>query len=216
VRNSSVQFQLEMLRTGDSETEIVLGNKQLLGIFFVVAILLGIAFYGGYMVGKAAPAKPVQAASTATGAPVAGQTRTLPGDTATPPDVTPSDATEPDHNAALEPPPLGTPKAKRTPAVTEPYASSALPEAAVSKKGPGFAPEPGQQFLQVAAVGRDQALGVADVLHAKGFRAHAVPKPGDPKIYRVLIGPIRDPGDLSATRDALRTIGFREVIVQKY
>jgi cell division septation protein DedD len=75
---------------------------------------------------------------------------------------------------------------------------------------------PGQQFLQVAAVARDQALGVADVLHAKGFRAHAVPKPGDPKLYRVLIGPLRDAGDLSTTRDALRTIGFREVIVQKY
>ncbi len=41
-----------MLRSSEEETEILLGNKQLLGIFFVVAILLGIAFTGGYMVGR--------------------------------------------------------------------------------------------------------------------------------------------------------------------
>lgn len=41
-----------MLRTSDSETEILLGNKQLIGIFFVLAVLVGVAFYGGYMVGR--------------------------------------------------------------------------------------------------------------------------------------------------------------------
>ncbi len=46
-----------MLRTSETESEILLGNKQLLGIFFVVAILLGVAFYGGYMVGKATPSR---------------------------------------------------------------------------------------------------------------------------------------------------------------
>jgi cell division septation protein DedD len=204
-----------MLRTGDDETEIVLGNKQLLGIFFVVAILLGVAFYGGYMVGKAAPKKPFQTAPTATSAPLAGETRTLPGDaTATASDTNPTDATEPEPGTVAEPP-LGTPKSKKA-AQSRPESAPPLLEPPATKTGTNFAPQPGQQFLQVAAVGRDQALGVADVLHAKGFRAHAVPKPGDPKTYRVLIGPLRDAGDLSTTRDALRTIGFREVIVQKY
>ena len=136
---------------------------------------------------------------------------TVPGDTAT---GTPTDATEPDTSASAEPP-LGTPKSKKA----VPANQTSNPEAAepAATKSPGsFNPQPGQQFLQVVAVGRDQALGVADVLHAKGFRAHAVPKPGDPRIYRVLIGPLRDAGDLSTTRDALRSIGFREVIVQKY
>ncbi len=41
-----------MLRTSDRETEILLSNTQILGIFFVLAILLGIAFTGGYMVGR--------------------------------------------------------------------------------------------------------------------------------------------------------------------
>lgn len=206
-----------MLRNGDSETEIVLGNKQLLGIFFVVAVLLGVAFYGGYMVGKAAPGKSVQAASTGTAtspsAPTTGETKTIPGETSSGADVNPTDATEPPPPE----PPLGTPKAaKRKEQPASDTIATAPVEPTPAKMSANFTPEPGQQFLQVAAVGRDQALGVADVLHAKGFRAHAVPKPGDPRVYRVLIGPLRDAGDLSTTRDALRTIGFREVIVQKY
>jgi cell division septation protein DedD len=65
-------------------------------------------------------------------------------------------------------------------------------------------------------VSRSEADAVADVLTKKGFQAHSVPKPGSANIYRVLIGPVRDAGDLSSTRDALRKTGFREVIVQRY
>ncbi len=209
-----------MLRTEDSETEILLGNKQLLGIFFVVAILLGVAFYGGYMVGKAAPAKKAATATStqetassqaapATGTSTGGETHTIAGDTST----NPTDATEPDTTTAE--PPLGAPKHKKPQPAPEAATSTSVEPRPLRPSG-SFAPEPGEQFLQVAAVGRDEALGVADVLHAKGFQAHAVPKPGNPKIYRVLIGPVRDAGDLSTTRDALRKTGFREVIVQKY
>ena len=209
-----------MLRNGDDETEILLGNKQLLGIFFVVAILLGVAFYGGYMVGKTMPGrKPAatasgqeaagpQSASTGSG----GETHTLSGDTSTASDVNPTDATAPE-TAASSRPPLGARKSTK-PQSTEYSASQ--PAETTPRTGSNFAPQPGQEFLQVAAVGRDEALGVANVLHAKGFHAHAVPKPGNPKLYRVLIGPLHDAGDLSSTRDALRKTGFREVIVQKY
>jgi cell division septation protein DedD len=66
-------------------------------------------------------------------------------------------------------------------------------------------------------VERDEAEAIADVLRKKGFRAHAVPKPGSNKLYRVIVGPVRDAGDLRSTRDALHnTAGFREVIVQRY
>jgi cell division septation protein DedD len=214
-----------MLRDGDNETEILLGNKQLLGIFFVVAVLLGIAFYGGYMVGKAAPAKrTVTAGSTsdtgtapaaaATGSGNGGETHTISGETSTASDVNPTDATEPQPPSTA--PPLGTPKSKKAQPVAHEAPAASAPEPSHTPASTNFNPEAGQQFLQVAAVGRDEALGVAHVLHAKGFQAHAVPKPGNPKVYRVLIGPLHDAGDLSTTRDALRRTGFREVIVQKY
>jgi cell division septation protein DedD len=205
-----------MLQTSDRETEILLGNKQLIGIFFVVAVLLGVAFYGGYMVGKTAPAKTAGSAAaqetvSANGTPAAatgGQTHTLAPEGPASGAVNPTDATEPE-------PPLGSPRTRKSsPQPTGPGLAS--PQPSLSRGSEAFNPQAGQQFLQVTAVGRDEALGIADVLRKQGFRAHAVPKPGNGKVYRVLVGPVRDAGDLSTTRDALRKTGFREVIVQKY
>src|SRR3954453_6819377 len=80
-----------MLRTNDRESEILLGNKQLLGIFFAVALLLGVAFYGGYMVGHNSSTKtPSANPETAAAAPSAstkmsaGETHTIPGESSIP------------------------------------------------------------------------------------------------------------------------------------
>jgi cell division septation protein DedD len=218
-----------MLRTSESETEILLGNKQLLGIFFVVAALIGAAFYGGYMVGRASLEKksvPAASAPVAKGDSAAasnqdaagGETHSFPTDSGTAGDQSSrtgaASARTADSNAHTlaqsEELPLGSPRRKKMETAQAPHAG-APPDG-----GPVFAPQSGEQFLQVAAVSKDEAEAVADVLHKKGFRAHAVPKPGNQKVYRVLIGPIQDTGDLSSTRDALRRTGFREVIVQHY
>lgn len=209
-----------MLRTNEAETEILLGNKQLLGIFFVVAILLGVAFYGGYVVGKGsahktdtAPAAAPAPEQTATAPALAtgGETHSVPADSgaASPPSSDNGSLTAvPDTAASQNEPPLGSRKRKNVdnPATTS--TANAAPEP--------FTPRSGQTFLQVTATGRDEALAIADVLDKKGFRAHAVPKPGSTKLYRVLVGPLHDAADLSATRDSLRKTGFREVIVQHY
>ena len=41
-----------MARTDDGEVEWILGNRQLLSVFFVVVILLGVFFTLGYVVGR--------------------------------------------------------------------------------------------------------------------------------------------------------------------
>src|SRR5579875_46676 len=204
-----------MLRTSDSETEILLGNKQLFGIFVLVAILLGVAFAGGYMVGrngrKAAPASAAEVASanpdsTATAPGTGGETHSVAPDSTATTDTAPQDMSSSEPGTTDTEPPLGSPK--RNAAAGKTHVAETAPP--MSDAEP-FAPQVGEQFLQVVAVSRDEAEALADVLHKKGFRAHAVPKPGNPKIYRVIIGPIRDPGDLSSTRVSLSRIGFREV-----
>jgi len=201
-----------MLRNTDSETEILLGNKQLLGVFFVVAILLGIAFTSGYMVGRGGAGKKAETPSAAE--PTSGKTATGPGGEthSVPADSGLDTSSEAGNNAASaqneEEPPLGSPKRRSN------QKTAAGPTAETASES--FTPESGQEFLQVAAVTREEAAAIADVLHKKGFRAHSVPKPSNPKVYRVLIGPIHDAGDLSSTRDALHKTGFREVIVQHY
>jgi cell division septation protein DedD len=218
-----------MLRTDESETEILLGNKQLFGIFIVVALLLGIAFTGGYMVGRGSalkkatvsapdattgPAAPPASSSSAT--PTGGETHSVSAEGSdtnspapTPEATTKHEETTPQAQEA----PLGSRKHKAL-ARTQP------PEDLHTAGAPAtsdYTPQAGKTYLQVAAVSRDEAFGIADVLRRKGFRAHAVPSPHNAKVYRVIVGPMRDAGDLSTTRDALRTTaGFRDVFVQRY
>jgi cell division septation protein DedD len=218
-----------MLRTSDNETEILLGNKQLLGIFFAIAVLLGIAFTGGYMVGRGSGEKKISAASVPAGTAIpnanaaGGETHSVgatpnsdadenqSGEAAYQPLAIP--ATRKGRGTADGQAPLGSPKGKGKELKVEPGEEARLRADAATQ----FVPQPGQTFLQLAATSRDEAEAIADVLHRKGFRAHAVPKPGNPKLYRILIGPLRDAGDLSNTREALRNkAGFRVMIVQRY
>ena len=60
-----------MSSTSEKETEILLGNRHLLAIFFVLAILLGIAFTGGYMVGRNSSDKKIASLAAATTDPAA-------------------------------------------------------------------------------------------------------------------------------------------------
>jgi cell division septation protein DedD len=212
-----------MLQTGESENEILLGNKQLLAIFFVVVLLLGIAFAGGYKLGQGSKKTGADTAAVQPSPDSGAQTHEVGAGSA--PDAAAAGAPDTNTSAATSasevatPPPqseeapLGAKKHGKTKAAESQPAS--VPAVPVETRGE-FSPQAGQLFLQVAAVGRDEAEAVADVLHKKGFRAHAVPKPGNAKIYRVLIGPLKDAADLSTTRDSLRRTGFREVITQRY
>ncbi len=220
-----------MSPSNENQSEILLGNKQLLAIFFVIAILLGVAFTGGYMLGRgSSEKKPLVVAAAPSDA---SSTPAHESGLETHP-VGPGSETSEDTSTAARPDsrtaakrrhetetaegqtqasmPLGSSKSKINAKATrqpEPPVESNVEES--------YAPQTGQTFLQVVALSRDDAYGVAQVLTQKGFRAHSVPKPGSPKLYRVLVGPIRDTSDLSATRDALRkNAGFQDVIVQRY
>lgn len=224
------------MRNEDNETEILLGNKQLLGIFFVVAVLLGVAFTGGYMVGHGSTKKTATVASAATAETSAsnatgstgGETHSVGAETPGDGSANANDSSQAEGSSAQQTNTVG-PETTSKPTASErstknnaaarhsePAAGETNEEPATSAAVTSVVPHSGQTFLQVAAVGRGEAEAVADVLHKKGFRAHAVPKPGNAKVYRVLIGPIRDTSDLSATRDSLRRTGFRDVIVQRY
>ena len=41
-----------MKKNEDGEVELILGNGQLLGVFFIVVILLGLFFGMGYLMGR--------------------------------------------------------------------------------------------------------------------------------------------------------------------
>jgi len=191
-----------MLQDTETEREILLGNKQLGGIFLVIAVLLAGAFTAGYMLGRGPAGNKRAVTATTAAAPAnSGPTISVPPEPAS---TTPASETEAPPPETAEQPAA---HAQGFQKVSSSTASAASDE---------FTPQPGQTFLQVAATRREEAEAVADVLSKKGFRAHAVPKPGNPKIYRVLIGPIRDSSDYSNSRDMLRKTGFSDVVRQRY
>jgi cell division septation protein DedD len=210
-----------MFQTTDTEAEILIGNKQLLGIFFILAVLMSVVFTAGYMIGRGSADRKATDAAAAQSYPggqtAPGETHALPADGGSTPatsDTSSSEASLPPSAPVEAPPPVvprTEPVAPRTAAVKEPRQA---PE--TSSNAPlVFSPRPGQLFLQVAAVGKGEAITVANILVTKGFAAHVAPKP-DSKIYRVLVGPVNAAGELSATREALRKQGFRQVFLQRY
>jgi hypothetical protein len=55
-----------MLRNANTtESEILLGNTQLIGLFFLLAVLLGVAFTAGFMLGHGSFSKKAEAVAAA-------------------------------------------------------------------------------------------------------------------------------------------------------
>jgi cell division protein FtsN len=204
-----------MLRNADGESEILLGNSQLIGLFFLLAVLLGVSFTAGFMLGHGSfgskkPAELTGANGSGPGEDTGQMTKVVqppPPSTATsdptpnPPAKPEGGSPEPDKISEKQPTPVEK---------TEPTGTQQKP-----RQTTVFEPQPGQTFLQVAAELHDSAASTASVLNRSGFAAHVVLAPNG-KLFRVLVGPVKDKSDLSATRDALKKKGFLQVIVRTY
>jgi cell division protein FtsN len=175
------------------EFELVLGNKQLLSVFFIVVILLGVFFTMGYIVGR-------------NSAPVAVDTAAR--------------KSEP-YERQNAPSAVPTPTAERRPApVAAPQQQAAVAPAPVAQKPIELPPvtvtqpQVGQTYLQVLAVAKSEAEVLAEVLAKKGFRALVAPGPND-RVFRVLVGPAKDVDDAARLKTDLEAAGFKP-FVKKY
>lgn len=187
-----------MPRTSDGELELVLGNKQLLSVFFVVVVLLGIFFAMGYIVGRNSAAGPVPPATQpAVVAPA-------------PPATSPRVAAGPPAPADLES--VGTeispPAAPKGAGPAQAPAASAAKPPAPRPSAVASEPEPGKVYLQVAATTRAEAEALREQLAKKGYPVVLGPVPGQ-DLLRVLVGPIPDQESLAKTRTALQQMGMK-------
>jgi len=162
----------------DGEFELILGNRQLLSVFFIVVILLGVFFTMGYIVGRNAT-------------PVVAEVTANPSVDTRPPAVespasTPEFAPVTSAPAATAPqqPAPAAPVAKPEPAKPEP------PRAEPPRPVAGSRPVAGQTYLQLAATSQHEADIMVDVLRKKRFRAMAAEIDEKPGTFRVLVGPV--------------------------
>jgi cell division septation protein DedD len=188
-----------MPKNEDGEFELVMGNRQLLSVFFVIVVLLGVFFTMGYIVGRNSTPVPVEARTREAKNVVVDSPRPAPAAGARElPAETPPDSAK-DRAAAEE----------KKPVMTKPAESaSPTPEE----------PAPGETYLQVVAVQRTEAELFVDVLAKKGFHALYTPVPDAPNMYRVLVGPFKDSAAIAQARTDLQKAGFKgfDALVRKY
>ncbi len=197
-----------MTKTEDGEFELVLGNRQLLSVFFIVVILVAVFFTMGYIVGRnSAPGietKKVEKPAGDSARPSAAVSPVVPQPAAEP------KADTGDTGAPSIPTKEPEPAA---PAKAEPQKTS---EAAGAAAPVPEEPSPGQTYLQVVAVERAEAEIFVDVLSKKGFHAIFAAVPDKPGTFRVLVGPYRDAAAIGQARTDLEKAGFKNTFVRKY
>jgi cell division septation protein DedD len=200
-----------MPRNEDGEFELVVGNKQLLSVVFILMVLFGVVFSMGYFVGRANTATDTpaqQAANQAAARPQPAGAESTPAAVA---DATP-DASLAPGDARVTAPETTAPVASATPAATPPPPVETPKPAATPAPALAAAPQPGQTFLQVAAVRKPQADMLVDVLKEKGFRALTAPVAPGSQQYRTLVGPLRNAADLAKTKSQLEDAGFKPIV----
>lgn len=184
----------------EREFELVLGNRQLFSVLFIVIVLLAVFFSMGYVMGRnsapAVAARSAEPASRETVSPRPSASSTQPAAPAGDTTSTPSQSL-----------PLPTPAAS-TPAQSP--QSKPLEVAPVSVTEP----QPGQTYWQVSAVAKPEAELLVEVLTNKKFRAIVAPGPNE-KLFRVLVGPARDQAELGKLRSDLEQAGFKPML-RKY
>ena len=201
-----------MPRTEDGEFELVLGNKQLLSVFFIIVILLGVFFTMGYIVGR--NSAPVSASSDRSTAPVPMVPR---GDSPTSM-PRPSASSVPGSEPATTAPPVNPPESQPEPAAKapEPAKANVKPIEVAPVGAKLVTPEPGQTYVQVSSMlAQAEADIMVDVLGKKGFHSVTAPGPNEGK-FRVLVGPVRDAADAARVKGDLEQAGFKGAFVKKY
>ncbi|MDP8991171.1 MAG: SPOR domain-containing protein [Acidobacteriota bacterium] len=168
-----------MPKNEDGEFELILGNRQLLSVFFIVVILLGVFFTMGYIVGRNSGT--LTAEVPATPAPDGKPQAVEPPAKIVEPAPAPPAPTE---TAPQQP--AKDPEPEPAPAPTKPARVKAEPVRGASH------PAAGQTYLQLAATSKHEADIMVDVLRKKSFKAMAAEIDEKPGTYRVLVGPITE------------------------
>jgi len=224
-----------MATNEEGEFELVLGSKQLLSVFFIVVVLLGVFFTMGYIVARSMAPKTVDVAVGAesdppvvveppsgpvsegrpspagevkqpeTPAPEPTRTETP---TAEPPKAEPVKPDPPPVVPPVKPSPVAVPKsAPPEPKPTPPVKPIPAP---VKPAPPAPSAAIKGTYFQVSAIEKKEAEMLAEVLRKKGFHAttQAVP---DRALVRVLVGPVKDSEEMNKVKAGLVAAGFQPI-----
>jgi DedD protein len=196
-----------MPKSEDGQYELVLENRQVLVIFLFAALLCGIFFGLGFVVGQSSKGSLTAAKQE----PTSTSDRADRKKSA----LAPAPVSEQPAAVASEPP-VAKPPVKEGEATkqAEPANEKPKPE---EKAAPAVAPpaqgqETGSINLQVAAfTTREEAEPMAALLKRKNFPANIVPGTTD-RLLHVLVGPYPNSKEADAAKKKLEEEGFKPIV----
>ena len=213
----------------EGEFELIMGNRQLLSVFFIVVILLAVFFAMGYLMGRSsaplvtADATPVKSSSRPVvvepPAPREAPPREVQPENpppterapSTPIATAPQQPAEPAKTAKAEPvkaPPKPEPvKAEPAKSTKAEKAEKEKAEKAEKERARAAGAGPSGTYLQLAATTKREADIMVDVLRQKKFAATASEIPEKPGLFRVLVGPLAE-SQVNKTKTDLQSAGF--------
>lgn len=190
----------------EGEKELVLGNKQLISLFFVVVALCGVFFALGYMMGrptgKQLASIPDTGPAATTPAPVTASPQ--PQETEPPRETSQADTQQPESGEPETQSESSAPTTSTQPAHDVPAAAPAVVAAT----------EPGATYLQVTALRRTDADNLVKTLREQNLPA-LLADSSKPDLFRVLVGPYHQTADVAEAKTKLKALGFANAFVQK-
>lgn len=223
-------------RGGKAETEITLGTRSLVGIFFGLVLICGVFFGLGYSVGRVGSSHgggsvpgdaPGPQADNHLQKPAAGQETLTPVPTPAPTDTgngeapTQDNSGAPTQNAANAPPSGGAPNPAGGTEVAVPTGNGSVLEPApapsptpVPRLAPAALtqPAPGSFMVQVAAVRVQQDADIlVGALKKHGYEA-VVKNSAQDQLLHVQLGPFQTRADAMAMRSRLLADGYNAVL----
>lgn len=201
-----------MPRNEDGEYELILGNRQLLSIFFIVVVLLGSGFTLGYMLGRnSGPAGARTESAEARPAPG------LPPLNGEPP---PPFLQQAQQQQPQKPEPAAQPPAAPVTKAASPAPEPAVPAKPSAAKGNETAaagafrtgaPPEGSAFIQATYTNQADAERTAETIGKQlGLPMWVSPHEVYKDQFRVLVGPFADRAELSGARTKVAALGFKD------
>jgi cytoskeletal protein RodZ len=211
----------------DGEFELVLGNRQLLSVFFIVVALMGVFFAIGYILGRnSGPMSSEVASARKADKPLVVDSPgrdTTPGSTSpsstspssTSPSSTSPTSASPTTSSTPKTEPEPSPKPEKSKPVETAKAQAPKPEPTKTKPPEPVKPTPAPPrgelasgiYLQLTATSEHEATVYIDVLRKKGFKAQSAEVPDKRGLFRVLVGPVAE-GNVNKTKADLKAAGF--------
>jgi len=193
----------------NGEFELILGNKQLLSVLFIVIILLGVFFAMGFLAGR----------STSTSQVAASRIQQAPPPIVVDTAAKSSPATASEETAARKQDPPASPEPPVSGGSSVPPTETAAPPAPVpSGANPsGFIETPpAGTYLQVAATRKEDGESMLGLLIKAGLKGYITPSPKSPELVRVLVGPFSGGEGMAEAREALKRLGIEKPYPIKY